>query len=280
MKLPSLRMPSLPSHAIGPRGGSLPSSAGTTTFTYDKSNHLVAATGPAGNYQYAYDAFGNRVSETVNGVTTNYVNNPLSMSIGTQSLVTSIAQAYDSGGGLLVTYHYGLGLAATANGILEISAWNQANALRQPTSHTENRNGTEYLVTVYPSPADLARADELDRQSDELRRKAAAPLQKLIAAKQGTVDGHLANAELLRWSGKYDDAIAAINAALKIRKVVLIARIFIRFGSSRSHHWSNSNPAINAIGGKTGKIYPGNFDPENEKKMRGTKTQSHRKTFK
>src|SRR5262249_34069842 len=92
----------------------------------------------------------------------------------------------------------------------------QANSLRQPKSHTEFHNGESFLVTVQPSQADLARADELDAQSAEICRKAVAPLQQFIAAKQRTIEGYLATAELQQWNSKYDEAIAAANAALKL----------------------------------------------------------------
>ncbi len=91
------------------------SSAGTTTFSYNADNQLVSENGPDGKYQYAYDALGNLVSETENGVTTNYVNNPLPLSVSGQPL-TSVGQAYNASGALEAAYYYGLGLAAISDG--------------------------------------------------------------------------------------------------------------------------------------------------------------------
>ena len=61
-------------------------SAGTTTFAYNQQNQLIAQNGPDGSYQYAYDALGNLISSTQNGVTSNYVNDPLSMAFSGQPL--------------------------------------------------------------------------------------------------------------------------------------------------------------------------------------------------
>ena len=43
----------------------------TTTYGYDAANRLASAVSPSANYQYSYDADGNRLSATVNGVVTN-----------------------------------------------------------------------------------------------------------------------------------------------------------------------------------------------------------------
>ncbi len=66
--------------------------------------------GPAGTYQYAYDALGNIISTTHNGVVTEYITDPISPLLLGQPL-PSIAQTY-IGGNLASTYDYGLGLAA------------------------------------------------------------------------------------------------------------------------------------------------------------------------
>jgi RHS repeat-associated protein len=43
----------------------------TTTYGYDYANRLDSAVSPSASYQYTYDADGNRLTSTVNGVTTN-----------------------------------------------------------------------------------------------------------------------------------------------------------------------------------------------------------------
>ena len=48
----------------------------TTTYTYNSQNQLIAETGPNGNYTYQYDALGNMVSSTDNGVVSNYIIDP------------------------------------------------------------------------------------------------------------------------------------------------------------------------------------------------------------
>ena len=51
----------------------------TTTYTYNSQNQLTAENGPSGNYTYQYDALGNMVSSTDNGVVSNYIIDPLAI---------------------------------------------------------------------------------------------------------------------------------------------------------------------------------------------------------
>jgi YD repeat-containing protein len=71
--------------------------SGTTTITYNESNQLLARNGPGGSLQYTYDALGNIVATTQNGVTTDFVNDPLSVSVR-GSGISSIAQSNNSTG--------------------------------------------------------------------------------------------------------------------------------------------------------------------------------------
>ena len=48
-------------------------STGGVTYTYDSENHMTSMTGNGKVVAMVYDAFGNRVSKTVNGVTTQYL---------------------------------------------------------------------------------------------------------------------------------------------------------------------------------------------------------------
>jgi RHS repeat-associated protein len=48
-------------------------SAGGVVYTYDSENHMTSATGNGKVVTMVYDAFGNRVAKTVNGVTTKYL---------------------------------------------------------------------------------------------------------------------------------------------------------------------------------------------------------------
>ncbi|MGP8173820.1 MAG: RHS repeat-associated core domain-containing protein [Terracidiphilus sp.] len=47
--------------------------ANGNSYTYDSENHMTSATGNGKTITMVYDAFGNRVSKTVNGVTTRYL---------------------------------------------------------------------------------------------------------------------------------------------------------------------------------------------------------------
>ncbi len=48
-------------------------SGGGVTYAYDSENHMISMTGNGKVVTMVYDAFGNRVSKTVNGVTTQYL---------------------------------------------------------------------------------------------------------------------------------------------------------------------------------------------------------------
>jgi RHS repeat-associated protein len=47
--------------------------SGTTTYTWDARNRLIALSGPGVSASFVYDALGRRVSKTINGVTTSYL---------------------------------------------------------------------------------------------------------------------------------------------------------------------------------------------------------------
>ncbi|MFI0849696.1 RHS repeat-associated core domain-containing protein, partial [Mesorhizobium sp. IMUNJ 23232] len=80
-------------------------SSGSWTYTYDIENQLTAVVGPGGQtWSYSYDALGNRIASTHNGITETYVIDPFGLG--------NVAQTYTSGGTLSTTYSYGYGLAA------------------------------------------------------------------------------------------------------------------------------------------------------------------------
>jgi RHS repeat-associated protein len=69
-------------------------SDGTSTYTYDAANRLKTVTQGANSYSYVYNGLGDRLSQTVNGVTTQY----------TLDLNTSLTQVLADGTN---TYLYG-----------------------------------------------------------------------------------------------------------------------------------------------------------------------------
>ena len=75
---------------------------GGKTFAYDSENHLTSMTASGTAVTMVYDAFGNRVTKTVNGVTTRYLVDDLNP--------TGYAQVMDelTGGAVTRTYTYGL----------------------------------------------------------------------------------------------------------------------------------------------------------------------------
>jgi YD repeat-containing protein len=46
---------------------------GTSVYTWDAANHLIAVSGQPSAVSYEYDGLGNRVAQTVDGVETSYV---------------------------------------------------------------------------------------------------------------------------------------------------------------------------------------------------------------
>jgi YD repeat-containing protein len=74
---------------------------GGKTFSYDSQNELISANGGAVTVEY--DGFGNRVSKTANGVTTNYL-------VEDDVNPTGLPQVFDelTGSTVTRTYTYGL----------------------------------------------------------------------------------------------------------------------------------------------------------------------------
>ncbi len=101
----------------------------------------------------------------------------------------------------------------------------QAIDLRTPRMHEETRPDGIYEVTTYPSAADLARADELDRQAQAARRDAIQPLQRLAGALKDDpsrpttpakqAKWRLATAVYFQWIGELEKAAGTAAAGLR-----------------------------------------------------------------
>jgi RHS repeat-associated protein len=78
------------------------SPSGTTTYTYNDENRLIAVSKGADTWEYAYDALGNRVATTENGVTKRFVIDPIGLG--------NVGGEYDGAGNLLAHCDHGLGL--------------------------------------------------------------------------------------------------------------------------------------------------------------------------
>ncbi len=78
-------------------------STGGKSFTYDSENHLMSMTASGKAVSMVYDAFGNRVSKTVNGVTTQYL-------VEDDVNPTGYPQVFDelTNGAVSRTYTYGV----------------------------------------------------------------------------------------------------------------------------------------------------------------------------
>jgi YD repeat-containing protein len=75
---------------------------GTTTYAYNDENRLVGVTSLQGAWQYGYDALGNRVATSDNGVMKRFVIDPIGLG--------NVVGEYDGVGNLLAHYDHGLGL--------------------------------------------------------------------------------------------------------------------------------------------------------------------------
>jgi len=89
---------------------------GTTTYTYNDENRLVAVGKDTDTWQYVYDALGNRVTTIENGLTTQYMIDP----IGLGNLVGE----YDAVGSLVTGYDYGFGLLSRTDGAGNVAYYN------------------------------------------------------------------------------------------------------------------------------------------------------------
>lgn len=103
----------------------------------------------------------------------------------------------------------------------------EAHNLRQPRTQEQNRPDGRYLVTTYPSAADLARAKALDERGAAIRRQSFGPLAKVRERDKDQISGHLADAEYHQALGKYDQAIASAESALRIDPWHLEAHEFL-----------------------------------------------------
>ena len=103
---------------------------------------------------------------------------------------------------------------------LSSEAWSLRQERCSSSSHDETRSDGVYRVTTTtcypPSQADVQRADQLDAQAAELRRRATAALEKAVKVTKGTVEGFLILADLQLWKGDGQGAQAALQQAVKL----------------------------------------------------------------
>lgn len=132
----------------------------------------------------------------------------------------------------------------------------QAVDLRTPRTWEEQRPGGRYRVTRGPSVADLARADELDKQAQQARREAVKPLQNLAGAlkndPQREMDPakkskwNLATAVYHHWLGELEKSAGSANAALRADPTSLDALDFL-VDITRGTHTKDKHATFKAI---------------------------------
>ncbi len=142
---------------------------GEWVYTYDADSQLVQAiftpnsTDPNGltaqNLQYTYDADGNRISGTANGVTTTYVTNDVNEYTSSTTNGVTTAYSYDANGNLIAQIVGGSTTSYTYNELNELTAVNGPgltanygyNPLGEQISQTVNDATTSYEL----DPSDL-----------------------------------------------------------------------------------------------------------------------------
>ncbi len=104
-------------------------SDGTNTYSYNSLNQLISVTGPNGMTRCTYDALGQRVALTTNGVTTQYLIDPAGFG--------NIVGQYTGSSSLIADYTYGLGLTsqvtAGSSFFYDFDALGSTSALTGPT---------------------------------------------------------------------------------------------------------------------------------------------------
>ena len=87
--------------------GNVTRTANGNSYTYDSQNHMMTMTAPGKSISMAYDAFGNRVAKTVNGVTTQYLVEDDVNPTGLPQVIEELTGPIGSGV-VTRTYTYGL----------------------------------------------------------------------------------------------------------------------------------------------------------------------------
>ncbi len=82
---------------------------GVTVYTYNEENRLVGVTRGADSWTYVYDALGNRVASSDNGVVTHYLVDPAGLG--------NVVGEYDADGTLLARYDHAIGLINRTDGV-------------------------------------------------------------------------------------------------------------------------------------------------------------------
>ena len=107
---------------------------GTNTFVYNDENRLIAVSQGADTWEYLYDALGNRVATTENGVAKRFVIDPIGLG--------NVVGQYDALGNLLAHYDHGLGLLSRTD----------AGAIRPTTPSTPLATCSNSSPPLAPSP--------------------------------------------------------------------------------------------------------------------------------
>jgi RHS repeat-associated protein len=80
----------------------------STNYFYDIENRLIGVATPSDNWTYIYNALGNRIETTHNGVITRYVIDPVGLG--------NVIGEYNGAGSLVARYEHGLGLLTRSDG--------------------------------------------------------------------------------------------------------------------------------------------------------------------
>ena len=124
--------------------------AQTTTYTYNIENRLIRVEVGTDVWEYAYDAFGNRIATTHNGVATQYVIDPTGLG--------NVAAEYDGTGNLIARYDHGYGLLARTD-IADASVFYTFSAIGSSSELTDAAGVTLNTYVYDPWGESLSKSE-------------------------------------------------------------------------------------------------------------------------
>jgi len=125
---------------------------GTNTFGYSDENRLIAVTQDSSLWEYLYDALGNRVATTENGVTKRFVIDPIGLG--------NVVGEYDTTGNLLAHYDHGQGLLSRRQAVGD-PAYYAFDAIGNTHQLVTSAGGIANAYAYVPFGAALRRAETI-----------------------------------------------------------------------------------------------------------------------
>ena len=144
--------------------------ANGNSYTYDSENHMISMTAPGTTITMVYDAFGNRVAKTVNGVTTHYLVEDDVNPTGLPQVIEETSAGAVSGYTLMGCSASAKSSSLTINGPPSFYVYDGAGSVRQLT------NSAGVVTDEY----------EYDAYGNSFTKRARRPTTTSIAANSTT----------------------------------------------------------------------------------------------